>query len=163
MIRNIIKKNIFQIPNKNNLMLFSTTNYEKFFKFNKMIYYDNDRGIDKSTFYYDNNKIDKYEIIGQAKATFLQLSQLKTIKDFDKLKAYLNHYKNLDNDIILNDISNIDLTKLKNSGLLANPKNNFIILGMKDEKIKKIFKNYQGYEQYHINLLNIEDLINKCY
>ncbi len=104
--------------------------YSNFFKYNPILYYDNDHGINKSKYKYDNNA--NYEVYHNCKQIYLSNPILKTNLHFDKLKQLLEYYDNYDKSIYISDLNQIDLQLLKESNLLKSNSINFSVYIKKD-------------------------------
>lgn len=181
MFRHIYTKFIFPSNTKRYFCVKNNIDYDYFFTFNTMIDYDNDRGIDKMTYIYthdvDNLKnkknLETYIVYGNYKITFLHLNQLKTNDEWNKLNAYVEHYKRMENLISIKNIKNINIDEFEKFELIRSIKNDEkdkIISYLKnlDFRDKKILDNlsllnntkfYEYNKNEQLTIQNIRDLI----
>jgi len=106
-----------------------------FFKNNKIFWYDNDHALNQTGYKFtklqckcDNNSsmmIGFYKVYNDIKITSIWLEKLMTKREFDRIIAYTNHYKNY---ITIYDITKLNIVKLKSNTKLFNNKNNVFIV-----------------------------------
>lgn len=99
--------------------------FRNFFRNNKIIFYDNDRGMDQSHYVFKQLKRDKkpylgcdyrdffYRVYNKSKMTELRINKLTTNRKFDRIKAYADHFNDHKNYIYIEDINNVDMDRLK--------------------------------------------------